>query len=187
MNFQTMSRQRKFIMIAAAAGIISVFLPWVTVSIFGESQSTNGFRSYGIVVFLAFAATRGIYFPLHQACQPGYKHGLVAAAEKYFVSTFRVAPAPANLYCTGLLRPSGTPAPQHSAGYTRASYFYESLLRIAKWLLSFYLAHLLFAVLRYHALKMQVYFLPISFCYTMPAILLQVALLYLSAAVCLLP
>ena len=57
MNFQTMSRQRKFIMIAAAAGIISVFLPWVTVSIFGESQSTNGFRSYGIVVFLAFAAT----------------------------------------------------------------------------------------------------------------------------------
>src|SRR5437867_2423094 len=62
MNFQTMSKQRKFIMIAAAAGIISVFLPWITIGVFGVSQSTNGFHSYGIVVFLAFVAAGIISF-----------------------------------------------------------------------------------------------------------------------------
>ncbi len=58
MNFQTMSKQRKFILIAAVIGIISVFLPWATVSIgmFGESasESVNGFHGVGIIVFLAF-------------------------------------------------------------------------------------------------------------------------------------
>jgi len=54
MNFQTMNKQRKFILIAAAAGIISVFLPWVTISMFGTSQSINGFRSWGIIVFFCF-------------------------------------------------------------------------------------------------------------------------------------
>lgn len=58
MNFQTLHKQRKFILIAAAAGIIAVFLPWIsiTVGMFGysETHSTNGFRSYGIVVFLSF-------------------------------------------------------------------------------------------------------------------------------------
>jgi hypothetical protein len=37
-------------------GVISVFLPWITVGAFGMSDSVNGFRGYGIVVFLAFAA-----------------------------------------------------------------------------------------------------------------------------------
>jgi Short C-terminal domain len=65
MNFQTMSKQRKYILIAAAVGIISVFLPWIsiTVSVFGNtfgSGSTNGFHSYGIVVFLAFAGAVAI-------------------------------------------------------------------------------------------------------------------------------
>lgn len=55
MNFQTMSKQRKYILIAAAVGIIAVFLPWLTLSAFGTSESVNGFRSYGIVVFIAFA------------------------------------------------------------------------------------------------------------------------------------
>src|SRR5919197_161073 len=55
MNFQTRSKQRKFILISAATGIISIFLPWITVGAFGMSESVNGFRSYGIVVFLAFA------------------------------------------------------------------------------------------------------------------------------------
>ena len=56
MNFQTMNRQRKFILIAAAMGIISVFLPWVTISLFGMSKSINGFHGWGILVFLAFVA-----------------------------------------------------------------------------------------------------------------------------------
>jgi hypothetical protein len=60
MNFQTMNSQRKLILVAAVAGVISVFLPWVTVSIFGESNSINGFRGIGIIVFLAFIAVAGI-------------------------------------------------------------------------------------------------------------------------------
>ena len=54
MNFQTMNRQRKLILITATIGIISVFLPWVTISILGMTQSINGFRGWGILVFLAF-------------------------------------------------------------------------------------------------------------------------------------
>lgn len=59
MNFQTMSKQRKFILIAAAVGVISVFLPWITISagVFGMNmdQSINGFHGLGMVVFLSFA------------------------------------------------------------------------------------------------------------------------------------
>jgi peptidoglycan/LPS O-acetylase OafA/YrhL len=57
MNFQTMSKQRKFILIAAAVGVISMFLPWVSISMgpFG-GVSTNGFHGAGIFVFLCFAA-----------------------------------------------------------------------------------------------------------------------------------
>jgi len=50
MNFQTMNKQRKFILIAALAGIIAMFLPWV--SVFGFSS--NGMHGSGIVVFLCF-------------------------------------------------------------------------------------------------------------------------------------
>ena len=57
MNFQTLNIQRKLILIAAAVGVISIFLPWLSVSIFGQSTSVNGFRDTGIVVFLAFAAS----------------------------------------------------------------------------------------------------------------------------------
>ena len=57
MNLQTMNRQRKLILITAAIGIISVFLPWVTISIFGMTQSINGFHGWGILVFLAFVAS----------------------------------------------------------------------------------------------------------------------------------
>ncbi len=56
MNFQTMNKQRKFILIAAAAGVVSMFLPWVRVSFFGMSSSVNGMHGSGIVVFLCFAA-----------------------------------------------------------------------------------------------------------------------------------
>ena|SRR5258706_14315774 len=55
MNFQTMSKQRKFVLISAAAGVISMFLPWVRISIFGFSQSQNGLHNSGILVFLCFA------------------------------------------------------------------------------------------------------------------------------------
>ncbi|WP_462249822.1 hypothetical protein [Ferruginibacter sp.] len=50
MNFQTMNKQRKFILIAAVAGIIGMFLPWVNVLFF----SYNGMHGWGILAFLAF-------------------------------------------------------------------------------------------------------------------------------------
>lgn len=53
MNFQLMHRQRRFVLIVAAIGLISVFLPWVTVGVLGSSINANGFNGVGIVVFLA--------------------------------------------------------------------------------------------------------------------------------------
>jgi hypothetical protein len=60
MNFQTLNKQRKMILIAAAIGLIAVFLPWIkmSASILGNeiaSESINGFHGSGVVVFLAFA------------------------------------------------------------------------------------------------------------------------------------
>jgi hypothetical protein len=57
MNFQTMSKQRKFILICAAVGVISIFLPWVSSSGFMGygGYNLNGFRGVGIVSFLGFA------------------------------------------------------------------------------------------------------------------------------------
>jgi hypothetical protein len=68
MNFQTLNRQRKFILFAALAGLVTMFLPWVTVSadaataeltdsIFGKqgmSLSENGMHGSGIIVFLSY-------------------------------------------------------------------------------------------------------------------------------------
>ena len=57
MNFQTMSRQRKFVLISAAVGFISMFLPWISISMFGFSQNVNGMHDKGIIVFLCFVAS----------------------------------------------------------------------------------------------------------------------------------
>ena len=54
MNFQTMHKQRKFVLIAAAVGIISMFLPWISISVFGYTQSQNGMHDIGILAFLCF-------------------------------------------------------------------------------------------------------------------------------------
>lgn len=52
-----MSKQRKFVLISAAAGFISMFLPWVSISMLGYSQSVNGMHDKGILVFLCFVAS----------------------------------------------------------------------------------------------------------------------------------
>ncbi|MEO8766103.1 MAG: hypothetical protein ABI416_17505 [Ginsengibacter sp.] len=57
MNFQTMNKQRKFILIAAAVGVISMFLPWISISIFGYTQSQNGMHDIGILAFLCFVVS----------------------------------------------------------------------------------------------------------------------------------
>ncbi len=62
MNFQTMSKQRKFILIASAAGVVSMFLPWVSISLFGYTQSVSGMHDIGILVFLCFVASGAIAY-----------------------------------------------------------------------------------------------------------------------------
>ncbi len=54
MNFQTLNKQRKFILIAAVAGFIAMFLPWIKISIFGFADYVNGMHGSGILVFLCF-------------------------------------------------------------------------------------------------------------------------------------
>jgi uncharacterized membrane protein len=58
MNFQTMNKQRKFILIAAAIGVVAMFLPWV--SFFGIS--VNGMHGEGFLVFLCFAGAGVVAF-----------------------------------------------------------------------------------------------------------------------------
>lgn len=62
MNFQTMNKQRKFILIAAALGAIAMFLPWVSFSAFGFSSSVNGMHGVGILVFLCFIGAGVVAF-----------------------------------------------------------------------------------------------------------------------------
>ena len=54
MNFHTISKQRKFVLISAAVGFISMFLPWISISMFGFRQDVNGMHDKGIIVFLCF-------------------------------------------------------------------------------------------------------------------------------------
>lgn len=62
MNFQSMNKQRKFVLIAAAIGIISMFLPWISVSLFGYSQNENGMHGIGVLVFFCFLASAAIAY-----------------------------------------------------------------------------------------------------------------------------
>lgn len=50
-----MSKQRKFLLITAAAGIISLFLPWHTAGGILRGFNINGFHGLGVVVFFLFA------------------------------------------------------------------------------------------------------------------------------------
>ncbi|RYG51098.1 MAG: hypothetical protein EOO01_09225 [Chitinophagaceae bacterium] len=55
MDFQTMNKQRKYLLIIAGIGIIAMFLPWIRISIMGiVAGSTNGMHDTGILVFLCF-------------------------------------------------------------------------------------------------------------------------------------
>lgn len=63
MNFETMSKQRKMILIASAVGVIAMFLPWWSISmgIFGGG-SVNGMHGEGLLVFLCFVAAGALAF-----------------------------------------------------------------------------------------------------------------------------
>ena len=57
MNFETMSKQRKMMLIASAIGVIAMFLPWWSFII-----SINGMHGSGILVFLCFLAVGAMAF-----------------------------------------------------------------------------------------------------------------------------
>ena len=85
MNFQTMNKQRKFVLIAAAIGLISCFLPWVTISIdiFGisKSNSANGLDNWrGIFALLAFAGAGVVAFMGDQTKTMDQKSWFIALA-----------------------------------------------------------------------------------------------------------
>lgn len=55
MDIQRMSKQRKYMLAAAAIGVVAMFLPWVTIPFLGIHSSINGLHDKGILVFLSFA------------------------------------------------------------------------------------------------------------------------------------
>jgi hypothetical protein len=55
MDFQTMNKQRIYLLIVSGIGVIAMFLPWIRISIMGiVAGSTNGMHDTGILVFLCF-------------------------------------------------------------------------------------------------------------------------------------
>ena len=50
MNFQQLSKQRKFIIVGAALGLIACFLPWFSYGM----GSVNGMNGIGVLVFILF-------------------------------------------------------------------------------------------------------------------------------------
>jgi hypothetical protein len=69
MNFQTLNKQRKFILIASVIGLVSVFLPWISGGAMGYSRSSNGFNDItnaGVFVFLGFLVNAIISLLGHQ-------------------------------------------------------------------------------------------------------------------------
>jgi hypothetical protein len=84
MNYQTLNKQRKFILIAAAVGLIATFLPWKTISagLFGAgmSEGINGFHGSGILSFLVFIAAGIISIMGNQTTTLDKSNWLVALA-----------------------------------------------------------------------------------------------------------
>jgi peptidoglycan/LPS O-acetylase OafA/YrhL len=63
MNFETMSNQRKMILIAAAVGVIATFLPWFSISVpMLGSHSVSGMNDWGILCLLCFLAAGALAF-----------------------------------------------------------------------------------------------------------------------------
>jgi peptidoglycan/LPS O-acetylase OafA/YrhL len=62
MNFSTMNKQRKFVLIASVIGIISMFLPWYSISLLGYTQSVNGMHGWGVLAFICFIVCGGLAY-----------------------------------------------------------------------------------------------------------------------------
>ena len=75
-----MSKQRRFILMASAIGIISLFLPWIVINAGKMNQYANGFHGRGIIVFIAFVVTGMI-------CLSGYRQKTPGKATWFIVAT----------------------------------------------------------------------------------------------------
>lgn len=62
MNFQAMHKQRKFVLIAALAGVISIFLPWISTRGLFAGLNVNGFSGGGVIVFIGFIVAGAMAF-----------------------------------------------------------------------------------------------------------------------------
>lgn len=63
MSFKLITKQRKYILIAAIIGNISLFLPWVNISIFSVAKTVNVMQSStGYFFFILFSACGIIAF-----------------------------------------------------------------------------------------------------------------------------
>lgn len=52
MEQMNLHKQKLYSLIAAGVALFALLLPWVSISVFGGSQSWNGFRSWGYLCFL---------------------------------------------------------------------------------------------------------------------------------------
>ena len=81
-----MHKQRLFVLIAAIAGVIAVFLPWQTVSAgafgFTISNGANGFQGPGVLAVICFVVTAVLAFSGDQASHLARKSwlGVLACA-----------------------------------------------------------------------------------------------------------
>jgi hypothetical protein len=56
---EQLHRKKLYALIAAAIAFISLLLPWASISLFGMSQSWNGFRSWGYLSLIGSLAVIG--------------------------------------------------------------------------------------------------------------------------------
>jgi hypothetical protein len=59
MNFH---KRKLYALLAAGIALVSLLLPWVTVSFLGASQSANGFQGWGLLSFLGILGVAGLSF-----------------------------------------------------------------------------------------------------------------------------
>lgn len=100
MNFETMSKQRKMILIAAAVGIISMFLPWFSISSLFGNVSVSGMNGLGILVFLCFLAAGALAFMGDQTTnlnQTNWMGVLIAGGVAALIALIRLLSPPFGL------------------------------------------------------------------------------------------
>jgi peptidoglycan/LPS O-acetylase OafA/YrhL len=74
MEQMNLHKQKLYALIAAAVGLIAVFLPWWKVSFgfggFGGGYSINGLRDLGIITFLGFIGAGVVTFVMGDKSKP---------------------------------------------------------------------------------------------------------------------